>query len=323
MKSKRNKKICYKYIFFFIIVFCILAASDSEDNNFIEQIKIVNKKDNFKEGIWIAKKGIDIIGLKEVFLPKQIWKEVICIGGLNHEVTFERTSLPYESEFSDVYGERADYRIRFKNIEKNIVYEQLFSNYLMMNESVYWMHDISNDGISDIIMCSDYEVGQRNRYTKLLFFIWNSEEEVYELKLLNEEYVDSPIWNEGLGVIMFFEEGFNRWVNNLKAYIYIDGNWELYAEVIADSENKDTHGLQDGYKEEEYYKEMNYFHREIFYENGKVVSENISDEINWWNENSIWYIRDKQDIHLIPSEGWKLEEVESDIGIIWKYVSNN
>ena len=239
--------------------------------------------------------------------PGVIWSEFVENEG-KYIITFERTSIPYSHIYSEIYGMMADYKLTVKNENDNTIWERRVTNYPIQYEEVYWIKDISKDGYPDIIFCTDY-IGQPTPNTRLDFWIWNSKKEEFELMNLPVKYMLMPIWNERLSTLMFFEEGFNHYVDDMKMYSFDEEEWKLYSEVITDTQSDEKCVFKNGFEEEKYYKELDYFWREVFYKDEQIIAENLLENAPWWDENSIWYRDNDENEPLYPERMWKREHI--------------
>lgn len=255
---------------------------------------------------------------KEPELPVKIWEESIEEGGEERRVSFYRTSPPYENLNSDFMGLCADYLLTAGDREGNVIWEQVITHYLVDSEEVYWMLDVSGDGYTDLIFCTDY-ISQPLPNAELQFFIWDEEKRQYVLRNPPEGYVHGPLWNEEMSGFVFYEKGFNNWVHDTKIYTCNGEGWRLCAEIIIDSENKDKPYFEDGFQEEAYYKELDYFLREIVYREESEAVETIHDIM--WDGKKDYYDKDKY-LRLYPEGcGWERVEMEFDTGgTVNKYV---
>ena len=240
-----------------------------------------------------------------------------------YDMTFERTSLLYSNVYPEISGERADYRLTVRDKNGNMIWEQKIINYPVLYEEVHWIKDISGDGYPDIILCTDY-ISQPSANTRLNFWVWNAKNRIYEMKSLPDAYVMMPIWNESLSTLMYFQEGFNPYVIDMKMFTLAEEEWELYAEIRTCSEQETMPVFENEYQREVYYKELDYIQKEIFYENGEAVAESDTEGGPWWDENSIWYRDSKENEHFYPEGKWKREDVTLNTGeVISKYVQVN
>ena len=247
-------------------------------------------------------------------LPVKVWEEILEGGGEERRASFYRTSPPYENMNSDAMGRCADYLLIVEDGEGNTVWKRAVTNYQIFLEEVHWMVDVSGDGYTDIIFCSDY-ISQPLPDVQLRFLLWDGKQGQYVLRNPINGYGYGPLWNEEMSGFVFFEKGFNSWVHDTKMYTCTGGEWRLAAEVIIDSENKDKPYFEDGFQEETYYKELDYFRREIVY--GDKVVETIHQDDNW---DDAYYDREKY-LKLYPEEEWELVEMVLDTGgTVNKYV---
>ncbi len=232
-------------------------------------------------------------------LPIEVWKQNTGDSNEKYTVSLERISVPYK--FPDLFAQAADYMLTVRD-EYGYNIQQLFlTNLFIPLETIYWMQDINGDGFSDLIFCADNVVGNDNVSTELCFLVWNSNQKRYEEKPFPKRYVTMPVWNEKEDALMFYEEGENEWVVDRKMYRFLNGEWKLCGEVLTESGAEPLY-FRDYYQAEVYYKELDYFYREIIYEKGVAVRENITQDSPLYNENSIWYLDDANNEKLFPTE---------------------
>ena len=313
-------------------IFDINVTDDSgikiiySNRNTIEEISIPIHFADIDDNMWEvdAESEKIILNVRADYnlLPKVIWSETIE-NEEKYDMTFERTSLLYSNVYPEISGERADYRLTVRDKNGNMIWEQKIINYPVLYEEVHWIKDISGDGYPDIILCTDY-ISQPSANTRLNFWVWNAKNRIYEMKSLPDAYVMMPIWNESLSTLMYFQEGFNPYVIDMKMFTLAEEEWELYAEIRTCSEQETMPVFENEYQREVYYKELDYIQKEIFYENGEAVAESDTEGGPWWDENSIWYRDSKENEHFYPEGKWKREDVTLNTGeVISKYVQVN
>lgn len=255
--------------------------------------------------------------LEAIMQPAIVWEEKIKQDEEEYYITFERISLPYYGAFEYL----ADYILVIKDTNGNILWSKIIREAIAFEE-VYWLKDISQDGFLDIIFCTNGS--SQNREGELWTLIWNNQKKMYEFKDFPDgQYFKLPQWNEKLSTFMFFEDGYNDYVSNMKMYMFRNENWELYADVITHSEEEDkTIVFKDRFEEESYFKELDYYQTETFYEQGEAVKKMVVDAAPWWDENSIWYRDNGNNLRLYPEKDtW--EEIEEQISLsesLLKYV---
>ena len=313
-------------------IFDINVTDDSgikiiySNRNTIEEISIPIHFADIDDNMWEvdaeSEKIILNVRAEYNLLPEVIWSETIE-NEEKYDMTFERTSLLYSNVDPEISGERADYRLTVRDKNGNMIWEQKIINYPVLYEEVHWIKDISGDGYPDIILCTDY-ISQPSANTRLNFWVWNAKNRIYEMKSLPDAYVMMPIWNESLSTLMYFQEGFNPYVIDMKMFTLAEEEWELYAEIRTCSEQETMPVFENEYQREVYYKELDYIQKEIFYENGEAVAESDTEGGPWWDENSIWYRDSKENEHFYPEGKWKREDVTLNTGeVISKYVQVN
>ena len=313
-------------------IFDINVTDDSgikiiySNRNTIEEISIPIHFADIDDNMWEvdaeSEKIILNVRAEYNLLPEVIWSETIE-NEEKYDMTFERTSLLYSNVYPEISGERADYRLTVRDKNGNMIWEQKIINYPVLYEEVHWIKDISGDGYPDIILCTDY-ISQPSANTRLNFWVWNAKNRIYEMKSLPDAYVMMPIWNESLSTLMYFQEGFNPYVIDMKMFTLAEEEWELYAEIRTCSEQETMPVFENEYQREVYYKELDYIQKEIFYENGEAVAESDTEGGPWWDENSIWYRDSKENEHFYPEGKWKREDVTLNTGeVISKYVQVN
>ena len=221
----------------------------------------------------VKEKVVAALPIADYTLPEKVWDHIISMDGKNYEVVFERIGILYDGigEFDFL----ADYRLTVKEENGNIIQELIFVNYPVWYEEVCWIEDIGKDGGFDIIFCTDTPVRTK---TKMLFLIWNKKRQQYVRQELPEEYVDYAMWHKELGMVLL----------PTKIYTVCNGRLEIYAEVI--EEEQPEHCF-----------------RVIFYEDGKIVQENVSKEKPWWNSDNIFYRGNIDNYPLYPDVGWEWE----------------
>lgn len=221
---------------------------------------------------------------KTEYLPKNIWEESFSIGLKKYKLTFEKISLSYIDLGSDVYGECADYQLVLKDEKNSIVYKQIFVGFPTEYENIYWLKDISNDGIPDVILCSFFYGYLVNNETSLCFLIWNSEKFVYEWKPLTLQsevtVLGSPVWNQELSSIIFFGDG-----GQLSKYMYSfrEGSWELAGQIT----------LENGKIYEIYYEDGERIENEIIVSSGEREP--------WLDKSNVWCRDNIGNENLFPS----------------------
>lgn len=232
-----------------------------------------------------------------------IWTETILTGEKKYEITFKRIGSPYEGAESFSLGLLSDYQLLVQNEDGTVLQELAMTDYPIRYEDVHWIKDISQNGFPDIIFCTDF-ISMPYCDTRLRFFIWNEQNQMYDCQNLPDEYVRHPIWNEELGTVMFWKEGSNKWIENMKMYLYDTNHWELYGEILLEN-NDDIPDFTNTFQEEMYYTELKYTIKEIFYQDGEVIQETVLEESPWWNPDSIWYLDNEKNELFYPEKDWE------------------
>ncbi|MCM1049473.1 MAG: hypothetical protein NC433_13730 [Clostridiales bacterium] len=239
-----------------------------------------------------------------------VWEEIITYGEHTYLAAFERISSVNMTP-SDLYSGYADYRLVVKDEEGNTVSSQIFTDYPICMEEVYWVKDISSDDFSDIILCSSYVEGHAERFTELIFLIWNNEKITYEAKPLPwDTALDSPIWNEELSSLIFF---YGDDEVKEKMFTYRDGEWKLSGELAAESETEKENG------------DIEIVCGEYFYTDNQTIKNEIKvtlpeQELPWHDENSIWSTYNAQNECLFPNREWnQVNKKLKDGQIVWKF----
>ena len=143
----------------------------------------------------------------------------------------------------------------------------------------------------------------RGKVAEEIFSIPEKEKMIYGTHL-KEPLQPVEVWDEEMSVLMFYKEGFNHWVYDWEIYAFDEDDWQLCAKAVMDSVNKDIPFFEDYYQEEMYYKRLDYYIKEIYYEDGEAVEENIVD--SW--DDSVWKYRSKNGEQLYPME-WTSAEI--------------
>lgn len=238
-------------------------------------------------------------------LPEAVWTEEEGVGEEKYEISFERISIPYSPVISLMGGEYADYRLTVRTGEGKIVQELVFRNFFILYEDIHWLIDIDGDGFRDLIFCAEHVQGQENSSTFLVFLIWNKEKKVYEEKPLTykDDYggrdLQYPTWNVQEKALMFTTQKWgNYWARGQAMYRFDDGEWQLYARLIPSSDEKPP--CMNGYEEEIYYKELDYYYVEERYESGEMIGETVMEENPVDDKQSVWYREREEDTKLYP-----------------------
>ena len=99
------------------------------------------------------------------------------------------------------------------------------------------------------------------------------------------------------------------------------GEWEIYAELLAEVSEVLPRRLDEEIYEEKFYKELEMQLREVFYQNGKIIQNGVVDT-DWFDETSIWYRDNPDNLKLFPETGWEKREVVLSTGEkVYKYVN--
>lgn len=222
-------------------------------------------------------------------LPESIWEENFWIGHKEYKLTFEKISLAYTWD-TDIYGECADYQLVSRDEKNDIVYKQIFIGFQTEYENVYWFKDISNDGIPDIIFCTNYYKYDIDGNTDLSFLIWNSEKFIYEWKPLTLQYgvtaFTSPVWNQELSSIIFMDYDYGE--EQLSGYMYCfeEDKWKLIRQIVA--ENGESGRIY-----------------EIYYEDDERIENEIilspGEEGPWLDKSNVWCRDNIGNEYLFPT----------------------
>ena len=245
-------------------------------------------------------------------LPEEVWTEEIGAEEENYELSFERISVPYTPVTSAMGGEYADYRLTVRDAEGKTVQELILTNLFMLYEDVYWLIDIDGDHFQDLVFCVEHMQGQENSSTSLMFLVWNNDKKLYEEKPFPERGKEWPRWNAQESALMFTtEELGNYWVRGCKMYRFIDGDWQLYAQLIPSSD-EEIPVFRDGYEKEIYYKDLDYYYIERCYESGEMIGETVMEEAPYGDAQSIWYREREGNQELFPrgASPWGVDEKE-------------
>ncbi|MDE5866335.1 MAG: hypothetical protein K2H31_07035, partial [Lachnospiraceae bacterium] len=246
-------------------------------------------------------------------LPETVWEEKITYEEQIYLAAFERISPAFQT-LSDLYGGYADYQLVVKDENGNVVSSQILTNFPITLEEVYWFKDISGDDFPDIILCSSYVEGNGNRFTNLIFLIWNNEKLIYESKPLPwDKSLGSPVWNEELSSIIF------AYIDdevNMEMFTYKDGEWSLSGKCAVESEKEKENG------------NIEFVCGEYFYKDNQTIKNEIKvtvpeQNLPWHDDNSIWGgTHNVQNEWLFPSyAGWKTTDKELEGGrTVWKYI---
>lgn len=250
-------------------------------------------------------------------LPELVWDEKITWGGKEYNIMFERVSLVYSMEPKRKDGLCADYCLTVESGKDNIIFQQMIINYPVIYEMAYWLTDFSGDGFPDIAFCISHYV-ERSNWTEEVFMIWNMENAAYEPKPLPKTWISRPMWNDRYSSVICVNEEEPR---SLNMFTFYNGDWELTGQLLPVYEED-----ENGYL-------VNRFYKEIFYNNGKVIEENII--IPTTTGSDIWYdiLFDKEifwssynedNMVLYPNiQGWEELEVTMDGINMEKYVKKS
>lgn len=237
-------------------------------------------------------------------LPAEVWTETIGSGEEKYELSLERISIPYKLVTDFKWGEYADYRLTVRDGERKEVQKLILTCGYLSQEDIHWMIDIDGDGFRDLIFCADHVSGRYDSSTQLVFLVWNNDNKRYEEKRFDtyniRSYFEYPIWNAQESALMCNTDKMrNNWVRDREMYRFVDGEWQLYARLIPSSDEEPPDGM-NGYEEEIYYKELDYYYIERRYEAGKVIGETIFEEAPYQDEQSMWNKEREGNVVLVP-----------------------
>lgn len=253
------------------------------------------------------------VGLQggESVFPQTIWTEYFEYKGQIYEVAFERVSLiylfPMETE-----GYYADYCLKVKDEQGNVISEQMIINFPVKYEEVYWNIDFSGNGFKDIAFCTDMYAVSKYGWTELTTFVWNYEKNLYEKKEfpiygeIKERWWNMQLWNQELSSVISFVGRTERGDAVMERYMLSNGAWICVGRLEPFYDENNTDELQYiGYQELNFSME------------GKLVDRNVltESEAVWLNEDSIWSRYNTDNTQLYPCDPvWK--EIQISIGKI-------
>lgn len=296
--------------------------------------------------------------------PVRVWNEIVNCGGSFCTITFERLCVPYtkthdpaetadaaerespaetidaaEKEplnktINDVNNDAAragsyfaDYRLLVRDVDGNIMTEQIVACFPVCFEECYWIRDFSGDGFADLAFCTSYQIDEDYRRSDMrnTFFIWNEENSCFEESVLPLdaptawESVSVPLWNEELSVVISFA-GNDDVAGNpvLEMYSFLHGEWQK------------VRRLESVYSEDEFEsldkpKFMGQ-RRELLYVGGEVTGESIVESgydagTVWCRRDSVWSRYYEGNLSLYP-DAWYFAKMEESMEgvIVEKYV---
>lgn len=251
----------------------------------------------------------------ETVVNEKVLEREIRVNGNMHTLIWERISQSY-CNYNSIYEDRlADYRLTLFNKKGEVVCQQMVGGYPIMYEEVCWIQDISEDGNEDIIFCTYWE---NFELTELVFLEWSDEKKFNTSSL--RKTLCRPQWNEKQQALMFWEDSPYPYKEDMMMYKLQRGEWEIYAELLAEVSEVLPRRLDEEIYEEKFYKELEMQLREVFYQNGKIIQNGVVDT-DWFDETSIWYRDNPDNLKLFLETGWEKREVVLSTGEkVYKYV---
>lgn len=242
-----------------------------------------------------------------------IWVEPIAYKEQNYEIIFERVSPIYIFPL-EVEGYYADYCLKVRDEQGNMISEQVIINFPVKYEEVYWNIDFSGNDFMDIVFCTDMYNASKYGWTELATLIWNFESNIYEKKEfpicrdIEDGWCDMPLWNQEWSSIISFVGRTASGDAVMERYVFSDDVWKCVGrlEPFYDENNKYL-----GYQDFSYSLD------------GVLVARNVitESEVLWLNEESLWSRYNVNNAQLYPN-GSEWEEDQINIGkvIIPKFV---
>lgn len=266
------------------------------------------------DSLLLTSKEVDEMVVNEKVLEKEI-----RVNGNRHTLIWERVSHSY-CNYNSIYEEKlADYRLTLLNQKGEVVCRQTVGGYPIKYEEVCWIQDVSGDRNEDIIFCTYWE---NNVLTELVFLEWSDEEKTFHYSSLNKT-LRRPQWNVKQQALMFWQDSSYPYAYEVDMAMYKlqRGEWEIYAELLAEFSEVVPRRLDEEIYEEKFYIELETHLREVFYQNGKIIQNGVVDT-DWFDETSIWYRDNPDNINLFPETGWEYISVVLSTGEkVRKYVA--
>ncbi len=255
----------------------------------------------------------------ETVVNEKVLEKEIRVSGNRHTLIWERISQSY-CNCNSIYEEKlADYRLTLLNQKGEVVCRQTVGGYPIKYEEVCWIQDVSGDRNEDIIFCTYWE---NNVLTELVFLEWSDEEKTFHYSSLNKT-LRRPQWNVKQQALMFWQDSSYPYAYEVDMAMYKlqRGEWEIYAELLAEFSEVVPRRLDEEIYEEKFYIELETHLREVFYQNGKIIQNGVVDT-DWFDETSIWYRDNPDNINLFPETGWEYISVVLSTGEkVRKYVA--
>ncbi len=264
------------------------------------------------DSLLLTSKEVDEMVVNEKVLEKEI-----RVNGNRHTLIWERVSHSY-CNYNSIYEEKlADYRLTLINKKGEAVCCQIVSGYPVKYEEVCWIQDVSGDGNEEIIFCTYWE---NYELTELIFLEWSDEKKEFNISSLNK-ILRRPQWNVKQQALMFWIDSPYQYMDDMKMYKMQGGEWEIYAELLTEISEVIPRRLDEEIYEEIFYKELDTHKREVFYQDGKIIQNEIV-ETSWFDETSIWYRDNPDNLKLFPITGWEYIPVVLSTGEkVHKYVA--
>ena len=216
---------------------------------------------------------------EEVF-PITAWVESFSFEGQSYEIILERITPLYVYFVEHGWysgGVYADYCLKVKDGNGDVVSEQILISYPAAMEEEHWLVDFSGDGFMDLAFCTAVFIG-RESWSISVVLIWNLEIGRYEETPIARSW-DLPYWNEEQSVLISWNDPFSNseddYFESFKTmWTFADGEWKLVGKLDHHLDILEIQG-------EEFY---DYTYRErIYAEDGSVAEEILSTP-----EGTIW-----------------------------------
>lgn len=236
----------------------------------------------------------------EIVVNEKVLEKEIEVRGNRHTLIWERISQSY-CNYNSIYEEKlADYRLILLNKKGETVCEQIVAGYPVTYEEVCWIQDVSGDGNEEIIFCTYWE---NYELTELIFLEWSDKKKEFNISSLNKTLL-RPQWNVKQQALMFWKDSPYPYEIDMLMYKLQRGEWEIYAELLAEVSEILPRRLDEEIYEEKFYIELETHLREVFYQNGKIIQNGVVDT-DWFDETSIWYRDNPDNLKLYPEMGWE------------------